>query len=188
MASLKGRVYIFVSTALWPQYWYKTLIVFICPTNPPSETQRTPLSSSNSSNIKINVTRSHQLSTVYLFGITSLRLTWERIKNRLYIHNFFLISQLFLYILCSSTPQSHITIPETGLKLVLFEKMSYLSATMNLASFLCRQDPLLEKKFLLMFKGCGKPRWSHCPLQLSGNSQPLSFDATFNSVETSYLK
>ena len=36
-------------------------------------------------NIKINITYSRQLSTNYLFGIISLRLTWERIENRLYM-------------------------------------------------------------------------------------------------------
>ena len=34
--------------------------------------------------IEIHITYSHQLSTVYLFAIISLRLTWELIKNRLY--------------------------------------------------------------------------------------------------------
>ena len=32
--------------------------------------------------LKINVSQSHQSSIVYLFGITSLRLTRERIENR----------------------------------------------------------------------------------------------------------
>ena len=41
--------------------------------------------SSNSSNIEINITNSRQLSTVYFFGMISLRLTRERIENRLYI-------------------------------------------------------------------------------------------------------
>ena len=44
--------------------------------------------SPNSSNIKINVTYSHQLSTVFLFGIISLRLTQERIENHLSMGNF----------------------------------------------------------------------------------------------------
>ena len=43
------------------------------------------LSSSNSSNIKINVTYSSQLSTAYLFGMISLRLTLQRIENHLYM-------------------------------------------------------------------------------------------------------
>ena len=34
---------------------------------------------------QINITCSHQLSTIYLFGKTSLRLTRERIENHLYI-------------------------------------------------------------------------------------------------------
>ena len=37
--------------------------------------------SSNSSNMGITTTYSRQFSTVYLFGITSLRLTRERIEN-----------------------------------------------------------------------------------------------------------
>ena len=44
-----------------------------------------PLSSSNSPNIQISIIYSRQLSTVYLFGITSLGLTRERIENRLHM-------------------------------------------------------------------------------------------------------
>ena len=37
--------------------------------------------------LKGNNTYSRQLYTAYLFGITRLRLTWERIENCLYMHN-----------------------------------------------------------------------------------------------------
>ena len=43
---------------------------------------------------KINVTYSHQLSTINLFGIISLRLTGERIANCLYIKYSISISML----------------------------------------------------------------------------------------------
>ena len=60
--------------------WGMLLVInpFLC-----TDTNKT----SNSTNIKINVTYSHQLSTVHLFGITSIRLTreWEWIKNCPYI-------------------------------------------------------------------------------------------------------
>ena len=39
----------------------------------------------NAGEAEINVTYSRQLSTIYLFGIISLRLTQEQMENRLYM-------------------------------------------------------------------------------------------------------
>ena len=74
-------------------------------------------------NTQINVTYSRQLSTAYLFGKTSLRLTREQIENHLCIYYYQVLNGLFKSVPTMTKLQSSQMLTAMQLYLTIFTKI-----------------------------------------------------------------